>query len=56
MKFCFPAMMMMFITIFAETIARRADKGYGRLYEGAERRWVLLKRPRCDRDGMGEGK
>ena len=21
-----------------------------------ERRWILLKRPRCDRDGMGEGR
>ena len=21
-----------------------------------ERRWVLLKRPRCDIDGVGEGK
>ena len=21
-----------------------------------ERRWVLLKRPRCDTDGVGEGK
>ena len=23
---------------------------------GSERRWVLLKRPRCDIDGVGEGK
>ena len=23
---------------------------------GWERRWILLKRPRCDIDGVGEGK
>jgi len=25
-------------------------------YESGERRWVLLKIPRCDIDGVGEGK
>ena len=47
-------MMMMFITGLLETKARRGDGEYVRLDE--ERRWVLLKIPRGDIDGVGEGK
>ena len=43
-------------TCFLNILTKDDDDVPKMMMMSQERRWVLLKRPRCDIDGVGEGK